>query len=81
MSSNISCEGQQGDLLFQFQWRLKALWSYLHSIGVSEMEFDLIWDRMEDAVIKTVLVAYSEMQADFRYVQSYKTLSVILFVL
>ena len=48
------------------QWRLKALWTYLHSIGMSEMEFDLIWNRMEDAVIKSVLVAYKEMQEDFR---------------
>lgn len=68
------------DQCYGHKWRLKCLWAYLHEHGLSQTELDLIWNRIEDAVIKTIFTSYHEMQADYNKVtkesnyNSYKVL-------
>ncbi|XP_059085357.1 tubulin monoglutamylase TTLL4-like isoform X2 [Tigriopus californicus] len=68
------------DQCFGHKWRLKCLWAYLSEHGLSQVELDLIWNRIEDAVIKTIFTSYHEMQAEYNRVtkesnyNSYKVL-------
>ena len=53
-----SCNGHK--------WRLRVLWRYLREAGFYEHDFQYIWDQIEDAVIKSILVALPEMRQEFR---------------
>ena len=71
-----SCNGHK--------WRLKVLWRYLAEIGLQEHDFDYIWNQIEEAVIKSILVALPEMRQEYREVvdtscyNSYKLLGMQL---
>ena len=53
-----SCNGHK--------WRLKVLWKYFHQIGLQEHDFEYIWGQIEEAVIKSILIALPEMRHEFR---------------
>ena len=53
-------------MLFFLQWRLKTLWSYLLSVGLTQDDLDQIQREIEAVVIKSIICSYKEMQDDFR---------------
>jgi len=52
-----SCNGHK--------WRLKVLWRYFAEIGLQEHDFDYIWNQIEEAVIKSILIALPEMRREY----------------
>ena len=48
------------------KWRLKVLWKYLGEIGFQEYHFEYIWDQIEEAVVKSILVALPDMRKEYQ---------------
>lgn len=48
------------------KWRLRRLWTYFHEVGIGQYDLELIWSRIEDVVIKSLLCAHTQMRADYR---------------
>ena len=69
-----------------FQWRLRMLWQHLGECGYQDYHLEYIWQQIEDAVIKTILVALPEMRKEFHEMETisayntYKILGVVLLV-
>ena len=49
------------------KWRLRVLWRYFQEeIGLQEYDFQYIWDQIEEAVVKSILVALPDMRKEFQ---------------
>ena len=47
---------------------IKSFMEILAEIGLQEHDFDHIWNQIEEAVIKSILVALPEMRQEYREV-------------
>eukprot|EP00096_Caligus_rogercresseyi_P013083 TRINITY_DN5740_c0_g1_i1.p1 TRINITY_DN5740_c0_g1~~TRINITY_DN5740_c0_g1_i1.p1 ORF type:complete len:274 (-),score=42.48 TRINITY_DN5740_c0_g1_i1:1082-1903(-) len=55
----LSCKGNK--------WRLLALWGYLSTAyGIQKEEFEGIWDKINDIVIKTIILGYQSFKDEFK---------------
>ena len=60
------------------------LWQHLGECGYQDYHLEYIWQQIEDAVIKTILVALPEMRKEFHEMETisayntYKILGVVL---
>uniref|UniRef100_A0A0K2T5Y2 ATP-grasp domain-containing protein n=1 Tax=Lepeophtheirus salmonis TaxID=72036 RepID=A0A0K2T5Y2_LEPSM len=58
-NDGLSCKGNK--------WRLIALWGYLSNVyGLTKDDFDEIWNKIHDIVIKTVLLGYKNFLKEFK---------------
>ena len=48
------------------KWRLRVLWTYLREIGLQDYDFEYIWNQIEDAVVKSILIALPDMRKEFQ---------------
>ena len=46
------------------------LWQYLSECGYQDYHLEYIWQQIEDAVIKTILVALPEMRKEFHEMET-----------
>ena len=46
---------------------MRVLWRYFQEeIGLQEYDFQYIWDQIEEAVVKSILVALPDMRKEFQ---------------